>query len=62
MILTSFTVSKNQQLVRLGNNAVNLFNRAYMMTQLQVEAGSTLKFTTDELATTQHWVLESNND
>ena len=62
MILSSFSVNKNRQLVRLGNKTVNLFNRAYMMPQLQVEAGSTLKFTTDERATTQHWVLESDND
>ena len=34
----------------------------YLMPQLQVEAVSTIKFTTDELASTQHWVLESNND
>ena len=62
MILSSFTVNKGQQLVRLGNKSINLFNRAYLMPQLQVEAGSTIKFTTDELASTQHWVLESNND
>lgn len=61
MILSSFTVNKGQQLVRLGNKSINLFNRAYLMPQLQVEAGSTIKFTTDELASTQHWVLESNN-
>ena len=62
MILSSFTVNKGQQLVRLGNKSINLFNRAYLMPQLQVEAGSTIKFTTDELASTQYWVLESNND
>ena len=35
-VLTSITVNKDQQLVRLGNKTVNLFNRAYIIPQLQV--------------------------
>jgi hypothetical protein len=61
-VLTSVTVSKDQQFVRLGNKTMNLLNRAYTMPQLQVECGSTVKFTTDEISSTQHWTQMSNND
>ena len=61
-VLTSITVSKDQELVRLGNEPVNLLNRAYIMPQLQVECGSMWRFTADEISSTQHWTLMSNND
>ena len=61
-VLTSVTASKDQQFVRLGNKTMNLLNRAYTMPQLQVECGSTVKFTTDEISSTEHWTLMSNND
>ena len=63
-VLTSIMVNKNkdQQFVRLGHKTVNLFNRAYIIPQVQVECGSTWRFTTDEISSTQHWTLMSNND
>ena len=61
-VLTSVTASKDQQFVRLGNKTMNLLNRAYTMPQLQVECGSTVKFTTDEISSTEHGTLMSNND
>lgn len=60
--LTCVVVNKLKQLQGIGNNTVNLFNRAFIRPQLQIEAGNVVKFTADEQASTQTWEVTSMRD
>ena len=61
-ILTSVAVNKMKQLQRISNSTINLFNRAFIRPQLQVEAVRSFRLTTCERASIQHWMITSEDN
>ena len=58
-ILVSWCPNRRQQEFRMGNRTIGFFNRGYQRTQLQLECGNMIRFTTNEEASIQSWELES---